>query len=116
MGIIDIFLGIILGYGTYKGLKNGLFVEIASLISFIVGIYIAVKFSNFVAIAIGGDDPSKSIKVVAFVITLIAVIIGIHFLAKLLSGFASAIFLGWLNKIGGAIFGTLKISNQLSHN
>jgi membrane protein required for colicin V production len=108
MGIIDIFLAVLLGYGAYKGLKNGLFVEIASLISFVIGVYIAIKFSSFVATAIGGDEPSKTIKVTAFVITLIGVIVAIHLLAKIFSGIASFVFLGWLNKLGGAVFGTLK--------
>lgn len=108
MDLLDIVLGVFLGYGLYKGLKNGLFIELASLISFVIGIYIAVKFSSFVATTIGGDEPSKSIKVVAFVLTLAAVIIGIHLLAKVFSGIASFVFLGWLNKLGGAVFGTLK--------
>lgn len=108
MGIIDIFLGILLGYGAYNGLKNGLFVEIASLVSFVIGVYIAIKFSSFVAQSIGGDDPSKTMKVAAFVITLIGVIIAVHLLAKVLSGISSFVFLGWLNKLGGVVFGTLK--------
>jgi membrane protein required for colicin V production len=101
-------LGILLGYGAYKGIKNGLFIEIATLISFVVGIYIAVKFSSFVATLLGGDEPNKTIKVAAFIITLIGVIIAIHLLAKVLSGMAKMVFLGWLNKLGGAFFGTLK--------
>lgn len=36
MGFIDIVLGALLAYGLYKGLKNGLFVELASLISFFI--------------------------------------------------------------------------------
>ena len=108
MSLIDIFLGFFLIYGFYKGLKNGLFIEFASLISFFIGIYIAVKFSYIVGNAIG-DGASKSVKVFAFVLTLILVIIGIYFLAKLLSKMASFVFLGWLNKLGGAFFSVLKI-------
>lgn len=105
MGFIDIVLGVLLGFGLYKGLKNGLFVELASLVSFIIGIYIAVKFSYVVGGFIGD---SKSAKVAAFVITLLLVVIGIHLLAKVFSKIASTLFLGWLNKLGGAVFATLK--------
>lgn len=108
MSLIDIFLGVFLIYGLYKGLKNGLFVEFASLVSFFIGIYIAVKFSYIVGNAIG-DGTSKSVKVFAFVLTLILVIIGIYFLAKILSKVASFVFLGWLNKLGGAVFAVLKM-------
>lgn len=108
MASIDIVLGIFLLYGLYKGLKNGLFIELASLISFFIGIYVAVKFSYSIANAFG-DGTSKSIKIFAFVVTLIVVIVGIHFLAKLLSRFASLVFLGWLNKLGGAFFAVIKM-------
>lgn len=105
MDFIDIVLGVLLGYGLYKGLKNGLFVELASLVSFFIGIYIAIKFSSAVGEFIGD---SKTAKVAAFIITLFLVIIGIHLLAKVFSKIASTLFLGWLNKLGGAFFATLK--------
>lgn len=105
MGFIDIVFAALLALAAYKGIKNGLFVEIASLVSFFIGIYIAVKFSYIVGVFIG---ESKSAKVAAFVITLILVVVAIHLLAKVFSGIASFVFLGWLNKLGGAFFAVLK--------
>ena len=105
MSYIDIFLGVLLGFGIFKGIKNGLIVEFASLVSFFVGIYIAVKFSSVVGSFIGD---SKSSKVLAFVVTFILVLVGIHLLAKVFSKIASALFLGLINTIGGGIFGALK--------
>jgi membrane protein required for colicin V production len=110
MGIIDIVLGALLVFGLIRGLRNGLFVELASLVSFFVGIYIAVKFSYVVGNFLGDSITSsaKTAKVIAFVITLIIVVVAIHLLAKVFSKIASFVFLGWLNKIGGAFFATLK--------
>jgi membrane protein required for colicin V production len=105
MGFIDIVLGALLVLGLIRGLRNGLFVELASLISFFVGIYIAVKFSYLIGGFIGD---SKTAKVAAFIITLILIVFGIHLLAKVLSKIASTLFLGWLNKLGGAFFAVLK--------
>ncbi len=105
MDVIDIVLAGLLCYGAFKGLRNGLFVELASLVSFFIGIYVAVKFSYVVGAFIG---ESKSAKVTAFVITLVLVVIAIHLLAKVFSGIASFVFLGWLNKLGGAVFATIK--------
>lgn len=105
MSYIDIILGSLLVFGLIRGVKNGLFVELASLISFFIGVYIAVKFSYLVGGFIGD---SKSAKVFAFVITLIAVVVGIHLLAKLFSKIATFVFLRWLNRLGGAVFATLK--------
>lgn len=101
MGYIDIVLGALLVFGLIRGLRNGLIVEFASLVSFFVGIYLAIKFSS-----VFGD--SKTAKVTAFIIILIAVIIGIHLVAKALSKIANAMLLGGMNKIGGAVFGTLR--------
>lgn len=105
MDFIDIIFALILGWAAFRGLRNGLFVELASLVSFVLGIYIAVKFSYVVG---GWIGDSKTAKVVAFVITLIGVVIAVHFLARTFSKIASFVFLGWLNKLGGAVFALLK--------
>jgi membrane protein required for colicin V production len=110
MSAIDILLGAVLAFAFYKGWKNGLFVELASLVSYFVGIYIAIKFSYLIQGSIGSifGWSEKTAKVVAFVLTLLLVIVGIHFLAKVFTKMASFAFLGWLNTLGGAVFATLK--------
>ncbi len=110
MTFIDILLGVALSFAAYKGIKNGLFVELASLISFFVGIFVAIKFSYLVADAISTSVSwsHKTTQVVAFIATLIVVVIAIHSLAKVFSKMSSFVFLGWLNKLGGAVFGILK--------
>ena len=101
MTFIDIALGAFLAFGLIRGLRNGLIIEFASLISLFLGIYIAVRFSSVL-----GD--SKMAKVTAFVIILIMVVMGIHLLAKVLSKVASTLFLGWLNKLCGAFLAVIK--------
>lgn len=110
MGIIDIFIGAALGYGLYKGLKNGLFVELASFVAFFLGLFITIKFSYIVAAILEKIVPwsHKTIVVTAFLLTLVLVVIAIHLSAKILSGIANFAFLGWANKLAGAVFGTLK--------
>lgn len=106
MSFLDIVLGGLLLFGLIQGIRNGLFVELASLLSFFVGIYIAIKFSSYVGDFFGSS--SKSGKIIAFVITLILVIVAIHLLAKVFSKITDFVFLGWLNKLGGAILSVLK--------
>lgn len=108
MSFFDIVLFVFLVYGLYKGIRNGLFVELASLISFIVGVYIAIKFSSVVANRIG-DGTSKSLKVIAFVLTLIMVIIAIHLMAKVFTKIADFAFLGWLNHLLGGFIGIFRM-------
>lgn len=110
MIFLDIVLGALLVFALIRGIKNGLFIELASLLSFFVGIYVAIKFSYIVGNALGNSvtSPSKTAKITAFVLTLVLVIIAIHFLAKVFSKIANFVFLGWLNKLGGAVFAVLK--------
>jgi membrane protein required for colicin V production len=112
MSFLDIILGLLLGYGLYKGLKNGLFVEIASLIALIAGIFGAIHFSY-----IAGDYLSEHMKwderyinIAAFIITFIAIVFVVHICGKFLTKIANFAMLGILNKIAGGIFGTLKVA------
>lgn len=110
MGFLDIILGVLLAFALYKGIRNGLFVELASLVSLILGIYVAFKFSSFMKDFIGSFvkwNPN-TIQVIAFVLTFILVVIGISLLGKFLTGVADFAFLGWLNKLGGGFFRVLK--------
>lgn len=110
MGIFDIILGILLAFAFYKGLQNGLFMELASLISMLAGIYIAVKFSFYFRDILVGFvkwNPNM-IQIIAFVLTFISVVVVVSILGKFLTGVADFAFLGWLNSIGGGFFRVLK--------
>ena len=110
MSFLDIIVCALLDFAFYKGVVNGLFVELASLISLVLGIYFAVKFSSFVKELLMGFvkwNPN-SIQIVAFILTFIVVVIAIHLLGKFLTGIANFAFLGWLNKLGGGFFRVLK--------
>ena len=110
MGFIDIVLAALLVFGFYKGCKNGLFVELASLVSFVIGIYVAIKFSYVVSSFLGKHVSwsPKTIQISAFIITLLLVIVAIHVLAKMLTGVASFAFLGWANTLFGGVFAVVK--------
>ena len=112
MSFLDIILGLLLAYGLYKGVKNGLFVELASLVALIAGIFGAIHFSY-----IAGDYLSKNmewneryINIAAFIITFIAIVLIVHAAGKLLTKIADFAMLGIINKIAGGVFGTLKVT------
>lgn len=116
MSFIDIVFTALLGYALYTGLKNGLFVEIASFASLIIGIFVAIKFSNIVRFALEDSIKTnpKYIEIIAFAITFLLVVVGIHLLAKFFTGVANFASIGWLNKLGGAVFSLLKTILMLS--
>lgn len=110
MSFFDIIVAALLVYSLYKGIKNGLFVEVASFISLLLGIYLAIKFSSLIAGMISKHvswNPTN-IQITAFILTFILVVIGVYFLAKILTGIADFAMLGWMNKLGGGFFRILK--------
>ena len=110
MGFLDIVFGVLLALAFFKGIKNGLFVELASFISLLLGIYIAVKFSSVVRDILTQYvkwNPN-TIQVIAFMLTFIGVVLIVTVTGKFLTGVADFAFLGWLNKIGGGFFRVLK--------
>lgn len=112
MSFLDIVIGILLVWGLYKGLKNGLFVEIASLVALIAGIYGAIHFSYITAeyLSENMDWSEQYIKIAAFLITFFGIVLLVHFAGKFLTKIANFAMLGLLNKIAGGIFGALKVA------
>jgi membrane protein required for colicin V production len=116
MSFLDIVLGAFLLYALFKGMKNGLFIELASLLSLILGIYIAIKFSYMIREMLAGHVSwsAKYIEIIAFGLTFIAVVLAVHVIAKVLTGIMDFAFLGIFNKLAGAAFSVLKTILLLS--
>lgn len=112
MGFFDIVIGILLIWGLYKGLKNGLFVEVASLMALIAGIYGAIHFSYIASdyLSENLNWSNQYLKITAFLITFFAIVLAVHFAGKFLTKIADFAMLGLLNKIAGGIFGALKVA------
>jgi len=116
MHVIDIVLGALILFGLVRGFMKGLFVEVASLLALVAGVYGAIHFSNFAASFLESktDWAENTINVAAFAITFVAIIIAISLAGKALTKLANFAALGILNKLLGAVFGGLKIALILS--
>ena len=116
MGFLDIFLGVFLIYGLIRGLWHGFFVELASLVSLLLGIFIAIKFSYLMKGFIDSDGSwnPKTVQVTAFALTFILVVVGVSLLAKIFTKLADFAALGLFNKLLGGVFGVLKTILLLS--
>ena len=70
MSIIDIVLAALILFGFVRGLFKGLFVEIASLLALVLGIYGAIHFSFYTAEFLDAkvDWNEKTINIVAFAV------------------------------------------------
>ncbi|CAL2082785.1 CvpA family protein [Tenacibaculum sp. 190524A02b] len=116
MGTFDIIIAALLLFGFVRGLMKGLFVEVASLVALVAGVYGAIHFSYFIGDwlknSVSWDE--KYISLAAFAGTFVVIIIVIALLGKVLTKIADFASLGILNKILGGVFGALKIGLILS--
>jgi membrane protein required for colicin V production len=116
MSTIDIILGSILIIGGISGFLKGLFVEVASLMALVLGIYGALHFSNFASDYLDNyvDWSATTLQIVSFAITFIIIVIAIGLAGKALTKLANFAALGLLNKLLGALFGAIKMGFILS--
>lgn len=112
MSFIDIILGGLILFGIVRGLMKGFFIEIASLVALIAGIYGAIHFSYFVGdfLSTRVDWEEKYVNLTAFAITFVIIIVAVSIAGKILTKIADFAALGILNRILGAAFGAIKIA------
>lgn len=116
MSVLDIVLTVLILFGLVRGLMNGFFVEIASLIALVAGVYGAIHFSNYAATLIDENSQwdEKTVNIVAFAVTFIIIVLVIALAGKALTKLANFAALGIVNKLLGALFGALKVAVILS--
>lgn len=114
MNYFDIIVGALLAFALYKGFKNGLIIELASLAALVLGLLGAIKFSDITASYLSEHIDSEYIGLIAFIITFILIVIGVHLVAKVVDKLVSAIALGPVNRILGSAFSFLKYAFIIS--
>lgn len=116
VNMLDIIIAVPLLYGIYKGFTRGLIIEIASLVGLILGIYGGVHFSHKTA-AILGDHinlAGNAMQLTSFIVTFFVILTGVYFLAKMIEKVVNLVAMKFINKLGGAAFGLLKMGLILS--
>jgi membrane protein required for colicin V production len=116
MSVLDIALLALLILGLVRGFMRGFFVEVASVLALIAGIYGAFHFSNFAASFLEEkvDWNENTVNIVAFATTFVIIVLVIALAGKALTKIADFAMLGLFNKILGALFGGLKVALILS--
>jgi len=116
MNFLDIILAIPLVWLTFNGLRKGLVIELASLAALILGIYVAVHFSWYAGdfLSENFDIEEKYLKIVSFIITFLVIVFAVHLVGRVVEKVVKMVALGFLNSLGGAVFGFLKAALFLS--
>ena len=108
--IFDIVVLILLGVAAVVGFFKGLITMLTSLLAILLGAWLTMKFSYIT----GGflqthfNFNEQYVTVASFVITFLAVVVGVHLLGRTVSSLVKAISLGWADKILGVIFSVLR--------
>ena len=100
--VFDIIILVIIAIPTFIGLKVGIVKTLLIVVGGIVGIILAGRYSDQLG-AVFSDEAWA--KVVAFAIILLAALLVASIIAKLVKWALSAVLLGWVNRLGGAVLG-----------
>lgn len=105
MSWLDIVLLVILAIAAFMGIKAGLIKSVFSLAGILLGIFLAIRLYDEFGALLHGIIANQSIaNIVAFVVILLGVLLVVTVLSSFLGSMISAIGIGWLNRLGGAVF------------
>ncbi|MDR2979758.1 MAG: CvpA family protein [Bacteroidales bacterium] len=103
---LDIAILVPLAWFAFIGLKNGLIRELVSMVALILGIFITMKFSDVVAGWLGNV---QHVKTIAFFLTFIITLIGVHLIGKLFENIWKTVIPAFINHLFGLLFGAGKV-------
>ncbi len=105
MNWLDITIIVAVAMATFLGLRIGIIKAVLSLVGVIVGVILAGRYYIPLSQQLSFIPQAGVAKIVAFAIILIGVMVIAGVLASLLKRAASLVMLGWVNRLGGALFG-----------
>lgn len=116
MNVVDIILIVLIVGAAINGFVKGFFVELASIVSLVLGIWAAVEFSDLVQHWLSKylTWSNDTMRLAAFILIFVFVVILVHLIATLTEKFVQAIALSIFSRLAGAIFGALKAAFILS--
>jgi membrane protein required for colicin V production len=109
MNFLDVIFIVLIGISAIYGLVKGLVKEVISLLAVIIGLILTSRFYEGISpllrdLGLG----EQAAKILSFFILFIIIFIVIVLIGRLIHKFVHAIFLGWLNRLGGAGFGFIR--------
>jgi membrane protein required for colicin V production len=115
MSLFDIVFALLFCFAIYSGIKQGLILQVTTLIALLLGVYIAFKFSGLLARWITGFGVgAQAVYIISFALTFIGVIILARLVGHVAQRVIRLIMLGWLNRLLGAIFSLAKMALIIS--
>jgi membrane protein required for colicin V production len=109
MNPFDIVICVVLVYCLIRGIFRGLVKEISSLVGVLAGFWAGYTYYGMLArpLAQWISNPAYR-SILGFILIFSAVFILISLLGVIMRYLLSIVFLGWVDRISGALFGLLK--------
>ncbi|HLF09521.1 MAG TPA: CvpA family protein [Dehalococcoidia bacterium] len=106
----DIAILVVLGWFVVTSMLAGLLREVLSLIGLIVGVVLGGRYYAAIAEQWGLFERFGDVLggITAFAGIFLAITVAAHVVAAVLQRIVGLLFLGWLDKLGGAAFGLAK--------
>jgi membrane protein required for colicin V production len=109
MNTFDIIVIVILAYSLLRGLFRGLLKEAASVAGVLGGFFLAYLFYAPAAGYLAGLVSNPAYRnILAFLAIFCAVVITVNVIAVVIKYLMRIVFLGWLDRLGGFLFGAVK--------
>ncbi len=105
MNWLDILIAVIIVISIIGGLMAGIIKILFTIAGLIIGVVLAGNYSGALADKLTFIADPNIANIVAFIIIMLVVMIIAAVLAFVIKKVASAILLGWVNRIGGAVLG-----------
>ena len=105
MNPLDIVILVGLVVPAFVGLKRGLIKSALSLAGLIIGVVLAGNFYQSLSGLFAFTHNEDVANIVAFILILVVVMVLATILARLLKFAARTVLLGWVDHVGGAVFG-----------
>ncbi len=108
MNWVDIVIVVYLIISVVGGAMQGLIRTVLSLIGLIVGIVLAANFYGQLGSSVLGFISNTTVaNIIAFILILGVVMVAVGIIATILKTIIKAIQLGWIDGLGGALFGII---------
>ncbi|MFN5910239.1 MAG: CvpA family protein [Bacteroidota bacterium] len=116
MNFIDVVITVPLIYAGYRGFKNGLIIEVFTLLALFVGLYSGIHFSDFIASKLkevfSWDSPYA--PTICFTLIFLGIGAMVYFAGITIQKMVNVVKLSPLDKFFGIFFAVLKMTYFLS--
>jgi membrane protein required for colicin V production len=109
MNLLDYLLVAILGYCLVRGIFRGLVKELSSIIGVLGGFYAAYTYYPQMAKPLGHwIENTGYLNILSFLILFVGIYLVVSITGVMIKHLMNIVFLGWVDRIGGALFGAVK--------